>query len=185
MKTTNKAHDARRYAFKENEPILVDANVWLFLQPPAAQPAPAWASAYSSTFARLLKAKATPMLDALVLSEYINRCLRVEYDAAWKAQYPKFKAFRRSAEGRALARTAVADVRSILQSAVLQDTGFTAIRIGDVLDGVQSGDVDFNDGVLIENCRVKGWKLLTDDGDMTLGGIDVLTANGKLLKKCP
>ncbi len=189
MKTTNKAHDAQRYAFKENEPVLVDANVWLFLQPPAAKPAPSWAaSAYSSAFARLLKAQATPIIDALVLSEYINRYLRIEYDAtaAWKTSYPKFnKAFRSSADGRALAKRAVADVRSILKSAVLQDTGFSRININGVLDGVANGDLDFNDGVLIENCRLRSWKLLTDDGDMTLGGIDVLTANSKLLKKCP
>lgn len=184
MKTKNKAHDARRYAFKENEPILIDANVWLFLQPPAAQPAPARAAAYSSAFAGLLKVKAMPLIDALVLSEYLNRYLRIEYDATWKARHPKFKAFRRSADGRALAKRAVADVRSIVKSAVLQDTGLSRININDVLDGVASGDLDFNDGVLIENCRLQGWKLLTDDADMALGGIDVLTANRKLLDKC-
>ncbi|MBC7162922.1 MAG: hypothetical protein H5U26_12555 [Immundisolibacter sp.] len=185
MKTKNKAYDARHYTFKENEPILIDANVWLFLQPPAAQPTPQWATAYSSVFADLLKAKATPMMDALVLSEYINRHLRIEYDATWKARYPGFKAFRRSSDGKALAGATVVDVRSILKFAVFEDTGFSKININDVLDGVANGDLDFNDGVLIENCRLRGWKLLTHDGDMTLGGIDVLTANGKLLKKCP
>ena len=73
MKTKNKAHDAASYCFRADEYILVDANVWLYLQPPATQPTPWWAKAYSGVFSRMLLAKARPVVDALVLSEYLNR----------------------------------------------------------------------------------------------------------------
>lgn len=49
----------------------------------------------------------------------------------------------------------------------------------------QAGSLDFNDGVLVEVCRIRGWKLLTNDADMQLGGIEVLTTNPKLLAACP
>lgn len=184
MKTTNRAHDAAHYAFQPDEPILIDANVWLYLQPPAVQPGSRLTAAYSKVYERLLKAKAQPVVDALVLSEYLNRYLRLEYDAAWRSTYPQFKVFRRSVEGIRLAQAAAADVRRILQSATPQDTPLSRSDLSMVLEAVEAGGVDFNDGILIESCRLQGWKLLTHDGDMSVGGIDVLTTNRRLLQLC-
>jgi predicted nucleic acid-binding protein len=185
MKTKNRAHDAAAYAYQTGERILIDANVWLYLLPPASQPAPRWAAVYSSTFSRLLQAKAQPVVDALVLSEYLNRYVRIEYDAAWKAAYPRFKDFRQSRDGTHVLQSAVAEVTQILKNSLSRDTGLEKVDMPAVLGAVQSGILDFNDGLLIQNCRLNGWKLLTHDGDMTLGGIDLVTTNKKLLSACP
>lgn len=185
MKTKNKARDAATYNFQTGERILIDANVWLYLLPPAAQPAPAWAAAYSGVFSRLLRAKAEPVVDGLVLSEYLNRYVRIEYDASWRVTYPKFKDFRKSANGVAVMQAAVAEVTQILKSSATRHTLLANIDIPAVLGAVQCGAMDFNDGLLIENCRINGWKLLTHDGDMIIGGIDLLTTNSKLLQACP
>lgn len=184
MLTKNKAHDAATYNFQADEPILIDANVWLYLQPPAAQPAPFWAKAYSGAFSRLLRAKARPLVDGLILSEYLNRYIRIEYDAAWRPHYPQFKAFRQSADAAAILQDAVAEVEQILKASHACDTSFANIDLPTVLTAVQNGTLDFNDGVLIENCRQHGWKLLTNDGDMTLGGIELVTTNKNLLQAC-
>ena len=185
MKTKNRAHDAAAYTYQAGEPILIDANVWLYLLPPASQPTPSWAVAYSSTFSRLLQAKAQPVVDALVLSEYLNRYVRIEYDAAWRGAYPRFKDFRQSRDGANILQAAVAEVTQILKNSSSRDTGLENVDMPAVLGAVQNGIVDFNDGLLIQNCRLNGWKLLTHDGDMTLGGIDLLTTNKKLLNACP
>ena len=181
----NKALDARTYKFVPDELILIDANIWLYLQPPAAQPAPKWAVAYSSVFSKLLHAKAQPVVDALILSEYLNRYIRIEYEAAWKLSYPKFKDFRKSSDGAFILQSAVAEIGQILKSASARDTQFASIDMAAVLGQVQTGTIDFNDGLLIENCRLNGWKLLTHDKDMTVGGIKVLTTNNHLLQACP
>lgn len=181
----NKALDARTYQFQPDEPILIDANVWLYLQPPATQPTPYWATAYSSAFSKLLHAKAQPIVDALILSEYLNRYIRLEYDASWKATYPKFKNFRKSHEGAIILQSAVAEIAQILKAASAHDTQLASINMPAVLSQVQTGTIDFNDGLLIENCRINGWKMLTNDGDMTAGGIDLLTTNRSLLQACP
>jgi len=185
MKTKNKVHDAAAYPYQMGEPILIDANIWLYLLPPASQPTSSWAAAYSGTFSRLLQAKAQPVVDALILSEYLNRYVRLEYDAAWKTLYPKFKDFRQAADGSSVLHSAVAEVKQILKNSASRDTPLEQIDLPAVLGAVQSGTVDFNDGLLIENCRLNGWKLLTHDGDMTVGGIEVLTRNKKLLSACP
>lgn len=182
--TRNKARDTRRYAFREGEQVLVDANVWLYFQPPPAQPAPAFARHYTAALKGILTAKAKAIIDAMILSEYINRYVRIEYDAAFRSTYPKYKDFRRSSDFASVAKRAVADARQILTIAATEDTALTAINVGDVLDETEAATLDFNDGVLVEMCRVRGWKLLTADADMQVGGIEVLTTNPKLLAVC-
>ncbi|MBK6961591.1 MAG: hypothetical protein IPH23_10635 [Gammaproteobacteria bacterium] len=184
MKTKNKAHDAATYDFPAGEHILIDANVWLYLQPPAAQPAPGRAVAYSQVFSRLLQARAQPVVDALILSEYLNRYIRLEYDVSWKAAYPRFKDFRQSTDSAIVLQAAVAEVNAILRTTTPHDTPLANMDLPAVLGAVQSGTVDFNDGLLLQTCRLNGWKLLTHDGDMTMGGIDLLTTNKKLLLTC-
>lgn len=48
-----------------------------------------------------------------------------------------------------------------------------------------TGGADWNDQLLVENCRRHGISPLTNDGDFTEGGISVFTANNKLLVACP
>jgi len=180
----NKAHNSLRYHFQEGEPILVDANVWLYLQPPASNPAPPFARRYSAAMKNLIEAKAKPIVDCLVLSEYINRYLRIEYNALYQAKYPNYKAFRTSGDFKYVARSAVAEARQILSLATSLDTALSEVNIADILQGAETGTFDFNDGMLVEMCRLRGWKLLTDDADMQVGGIEVLTTNPRLLKAC-
>lgn len=185
MKTKNRANNAANYSFAAGERILVDANVWLYLCPPAGQPAPPWAAGYSNAFARLLRAKSVPMVDALVLSEFLNRYVRIEYEASWRGSYPNYKAFRQSPDSAQVLQSATAEIGLILKAATPCDTRLAGTDLPSVLNAVESGVIDFNDGLLIENCRINGWKLLTNDGDMTIGGIQVLTTNGALLRSCP
>lgn len=182
---TNKAHNATSYVFQKGEPILIDANIWLYLQPPAAQPPPGFAWRYSKALKNLLGAGARPVIESLVLSEYLNRYLRLEYDGAWRGVYPTFKKFRISGDFAALSKSAVADARQILKFAAPQDTPLSSLDIPAVLAETEAGTLDFNDGVLVETCRLRGWKLLTNDGDMTMGGIEVLTTYQPLLNACP
>ena len=47
-----------------------------------------------------------------------------------------------------------------------------------------SGNVDFNDAILIDICKKRNLKLMTNDGDFQNGGIKVLTTNPRLLREC-
>jgi hypothetical protein len=181
----NKALEARSYIFQPGESILVDANVWLYLLPPAAQPASRWAGGYSRAYGNMLGAKATPVVDALILSEYLNRYLRIEYGAFWASTYSNFKNFRQSSDASNTLGNAVAELTQITRDASVCDTPLSGIDLTALFGEIKSGAIDFNDGLLVENCRQNGWKLLTNDGDMTMGGIEVLTTNTRLLRACP
>jgi hypothetical protein len=187
----NRAHHAARYIFRPGERILVDANIWLFLQPPAAQPPPRYATSYSTALKNLLTAKAEPLIDALILSEYLNRFWQLEW-RAWKAinptiapQFPTPKDFRKSAHFTPIGADAVANAKGILRLCQVKETPMHLADLNAMFAEFSAGTFDLNDGMIIENCRLSGWKLLTDDGDMTKGGIEVLTTNPKLINACP
>ncbi len=78
----------------------------------------------------------------------------------------------------------VADAQQILTFAAPQGTPLSQADISAVLAETGAGILDFNDGVLVETRRLRGWKLLTNDGDMTRGGIEVLTTYAPLLAAC-
>lgn len=180
----NKAYNAGTYIFQAGEHILVDANIWLYLQPPSAQPSPGFVWRYSAVLKRLLAADAKPVIEALVLSEYLNRYFRLAYNTTWKATYPEYKAFRKSPDFIPVAQAAVGDARNILKLTSPEGTPLSQLDLPAILVETEAGALDFNDGVLVETCRLRGWKLLTNDSDMTLGGIDVLTTNNRLITAC-
>jgi predicted nucleic acid-binding protein len=180
----NKAVDLMGYAFSAGEAILVDTNVWMYLAPPPSSVNNRAARIYSKAFANLLQQKAVAFVDALILSEYLNRYIRIEYQANWRYQYPDFKRFRQSVNASAVLGDAVVELKQIMKHASVCNTLLVDIDLADVLDHVQNGSMDLNDGLLVANCKRNGWKLMTHDGDMSSGGIEVLTANSNLLQAC-
>lgn len=180
----NKAHDGSKYSFQQNEPVLIDANIWLLLHPPAADPGSNWTYEYSSVYKRLIASKAKPLTDAIILSEYVNRYFRIEYNAGWSRAYRTFKEFRNSPNFKGLAQLAVEEVREIVEKAEIQNTPFATMDMEAILAETESGRMDFNDTLIVESCRQNGWKLLTNDGDCRLGGIEVITRLPALMKDC-
>src|SRR5262249_48745578 len=130
--TKNKAHHARSYLFRSGEPLLIDANVWLYLQPPPANPVPAHAYGYSETMKNILLAKARPLTEALILSEYLNRYLRVEH-AAFASKYPKYKDFRKSPDYRPIAQAAVSNAKLIVKICCPEHTPLAQCNVAGIL----------------------------------------------------
>ena len=181
----NKAHDLSAYTFQKEEPFLLDTNVWLYLFPAPSDKATGHAAGYSAATKNMLAAGCYLVMDALILSEYLNRYCRIEWSALHKRTYPDFKAFRKSASFQTVGQGAATFARSMLKLCTRHDHPFSTADVGCVLAEFEAGSSDFNDGLLAETCRHHNWKLVTNDGDFTAGGIDVLTTNPRLLAACP
>jgi predicted nucleic acid-binding protein len=181
----NKAHDLSTYAFSKGEALLLDANVWLYLYPAPSDRFTGFAGRYSAAFKRMLAAGSHLALDALVLSEYLNRYCRIEWSALHKTTHPDFKKFRQSSDFGSVGQGAALYARNILRHCSRHDHPFAMADVAQVLVEFEKGTQDFNDGLLVETCRYQGWKLVTNDGDFTIGGIEVLTTNSRLLTACP
>jgi len=180
----NKAHDLARYTFSEGEALLLDTNVWFYLFPAPSDRLPPFAAKYSGALKRMLVAGTHLALDALILSEYLNRYVRIEWAALHKTAHRDFKRFRQSPAFADVGQSAALFARRILKLCSRHDHPFSSADIAQVLVDFESGAQDFNDGLLAETCRHHGRKLVTNDGDFTGGGIEVLTGNPKLLAAC-
>ena len=183
LSTKNRAYDAARHQFQPGEKVLVDTNVWLYVHPPPSRVArPRWAKRYMPILNRLAR-HAVPIIDALVLSEYCNRYIRIEYgDSGFPGT---FKAYRTSAVSQDARRRVVQQATRICQICTLADVTLAPLDLPEILQAVEDGTTDINDSLLLANCRHQGWKLLTHDADMTHGGIEVLTLNRHLLATPP
>ena len=95
----NTVHDLSDYAFRKDDVLLLDTNVWLYLNPAPSDNSPAASSLsrqYSEAFKAMLSARVLLIMDALVLGEYLNRYCRIEWNALHKKEYCQFKTFRKS-----------------------------------------------------------------------------------------
>jgi predicted nucleic acid-binding protein len=181
----NKAYDLSSYSFSSDEQVLVDTNVWLYLFPAPANPSNRFAIQYSTAFSSLVSAHAQPVLDPMVLSEYLNRYIRIEWEGNYKSSYPKFKDFRNSADFSAVASAAETFAKKILSFCQIHSIPANELDLSQALADFSAGGVDFNDVILVDICKKRNLKLMTNDGDFQDGGIEVLTTNPRLLRACP
>jgi predicted nucleic acid-binding protein len=178
----NKAIDATIHVFSASDKLLPDANIWIYLNGPASNPGYWAVQAYSAVLGNILKAGAELYLDVLVLSEFINRFARMEM---YRLGHRDFKVFRQSADFPPVATAIQQQTSQILIMCQSLDHPFSEWDHGQMLTDFGLGGADWNDQLLVENCRKHGISPLTNDGDFTEGGINVFTANWKLIRACP
>lgn len=183
--TKNRAHSVLQYKFAKGERILIDANIWLSLFPAPSDSQRTSSVTYSAAFKAMLVAGVEMVVGSLILSEYLNRYCRIEYDVLHKKSYATYKKFRQSSDYALVGSKAAADAQQILKFCSRCDDSFAKADINRVLSDFAAGGIDFNDGLIVDCCNHNGFKLLTHDGDFTNGGIDILTDNKKLLAACP
>jgi predicted nucleic acid-binding protein len=177
----NKAHDLKTYRFSPGEEVLVDANVWLYLYPPPMNTSTTFARQYSTGFAQMINHGARPVLDPIILSEYLNRYCRIVWSGQFQSLYPKFKDFRNSSDFKTVAGTAGIFARRILGFCLVHDMPCNELDLHQAVADFESASLDFNDAVLADICKKYNFKFLTNDGDFQFGGVEVLTTNPRLL----
>jgi predicted nucleic acid-binding protein len=188
----NKAFDAQRHSFTAGDQILPDANIWVYLFGPASAKVGSAVGAYSSVLNNVLNAKSRLFLDALVMSEFINRYARLEYErldppdrVTRKRVFPNFKLFRDSPAFVPVAKDIAQQASVIISLCQSVDHHFAQWNVATLLADYATGGFDFNDQLLVETCRKYSLALLTNDTDFTEGGITVFTAHWRLLAACP
>jgi Predicted nucleic acid-binding protein, contains PIN domain len=181
----NKAYDLSSYSFSSDEQVLVDTNVWLYLFPAPTGPSNRFATQYSTAFSNLVSAHAQPVLDPMVLSEYLNRYIRIEWEGNYKYRYPKFKDFRNSTDFKTVASAAEIFAKRILSFCQIHSIPANELDLNQALAVFSAGGEDFNDALLVDICKNRNLKLMTNDSDFQDGGIEVLTTNPRLLRACP
>jgi predicted nucleic acid-binding protein len=159
----------------------MDTNIWLYVYAPQA-PDDWKTRIYSRSLVKILTAKSRIFIDALVLSEFINRYARLAYNLFKAAGSTiNFKEYRQPPDFKPVAKDIESSVRRILKYCQRTESSFSDCDINSLLAKYGEGNSDFNDQLMVELCKSKGFKLITHDRDFKDCGVTVLTANNRLL----
>jgi predicted nucleic acid-binding protein len=167
----------------KDRPLFFDANVLLYLFSPVVISSNQWAiNAYTAIFAQCLKMQSVLCIDVVVLSEFINTFLRIEYanylrnNGLDKNKF-NFKHFRSTTEGVGVAK----DIEMVVKGRILKH--FTIVGklfTTPDISLISLANTDFNDALIVETCKEHQCILVTNDADFSGVDIDILTANNKL-----
>lgn len=171
-----RAHRIDEWEFSSADRLFLDANVWIFLFDPFDEPANATIKIYTTAYKRARAAGSQLFTDMTVLCEVVNRNLKLQHeldhrfgiaDAAWKR-------YRQSEEyGYAVSRVAEA-VQSIVEAAQVLDVPCPP-NWDALFAALQSGQRDFNDELIVQQCQRHDLILVTDDGDFRGADLQILT----------
>ena len=169
------------YTVSPTEEFFFDTNIWMFLFAPLAGARQNKQKAYSKLLGDIISRGATIWINSQVVAEYVNRCLRMEYEV-WRKDPQKcngnFKHdFRQTEDYQSTLRDTKAQVSAILQKSTRYPDDFHTIDVEGIISSMGTS-LDYGDAVIVDLCKRKKYKLVTDDGDMTNTdfSFDVITA---------
>jgi predicted nucleic acid-binding protein len=173
MATIYKLKDAPNL---QNRNIFVDANVLIYCFWEAA--VHGWEQSYARALSVLLHQNSALFVDFSVISEVVNRVLRIEHQKL--RPLSKFKTFRDSDEG----KNALSDIFLTIKQNILPK--FNVISKSFDKEMVERllvvDDLDFVDKSTVEICKENSLILLTNDKDFRNAEIDILTDNPNILR---
>lgn len=153
--------------------IFFDTNVLIYLFWPTGGGSAHWEGRYSSIYRNLLRQNNELVVDFIVISEFINRAMRMELDKCNRGM--PYKDFRDSEDG----QSALADIHVIVESSILDK--FTVVGKAFSKTEIQSllvvDTLDFSDKAIVHTCKENGYVFLTNDADFKIADIEILSAN--------
>lgn len=163
------------YKIDENEKVFIDANILIFLFSPDFVSSKEYqVDKYSKILELLILNNNELYINSLVISEFINRCLRIDFEKNFqdKSRNKDFKReYRDSAKYIQTLRIIKKEIKKFLKLNVKQiHDSFDRVDILEELDHLDK--LDFNDLMIVKSIETYGLKLLSDDGDFK-GKVDV------------
>lgn len=157
------------YHLQESK-IFVDTNILIYIFWPTNSYNE---KVYSKALSGLLKQGNKLYINFLVISEAINRMIRIEYSK--NSYFTNFKDYRDSKDG----KQALEDIYTIIKDDILNrfkiiDKGFNKEEIEKFLI---VEDIDIIDNAIVNVCKENDMILLTHDGDFKNTNINILSNN--------
>jgi len=183
----NKVMDVETYIPQDGDRYFFDTNIWLYFYCPVISISSykkTIISKYDGFLKRDLSANTSIYFSSLIVSEVINRWLRLDFnilkDKGMMKEYKKH--YRDSAHY----YSAVKDIKAVFNNQLLKistplDDRATEISLPDVLSGLDK--IDFNDCYYHHLAKLDNLLIVTNDADFAEldTGVSILTANQKLL----
>ncbi len=169
---------------KPSDNVLLDTNILLNLFYPLDFESKS--NKYETLFDNLIKEKSHLLISSIQLSEFINRCIRIQfklYQNAINDSTLEFKKDYRSTKDYHEKMNAILDIikTDISSTFTFIDDGFSRMNRQNIF--VYGFSYDFNDALLVEIARQYNAILITNDTDYANYGTDfqIVTSNKFLL----
>ncbi len=165
----------------KNKKILLDANIWIYIFCEIGESSTFYVNKYSKGFFILLKSKNKIYTDLTILSEFINRYLRIAFFNYKKREklgaFDYKKDYRRTTDYEE-AWTTVCDIvrNKILSKSKIVNSEYDLSSIKKLLRKDQFG-TDFNDNHIVNLCENENMFLMTNDADFKNTNLNVITEN--------
>lgn len=165
----------------KNKKILFDANIWIYIFCEIGEYNKFFVNTYSKAFYILLKSKNTIFTDLTILSEFINRYLKISCSNYVKREnLPSidYKRDYRITEDYKEAWATVCDIvrKKILSKSYIINTKYDQTSMARLLQEDQF-ETDFNDNHIVNLCQVENMFLMTNDADFKDTNLNVITEN--------
>lgn len=174
--------DIKSHTPQKNEKFFLDANVWIFMYCPLGSSKKKDAANYSAFFEKIIQAKGQIYTSSGIMSEFINRYLRLDYYLN-KKEYPDYKRNYRKSDCYIDTFNTVREVVNgkILKAAIRLNDGFEHLNIENIMDRAKV--TDFNDSLFSHMLKTSDIAVLTDDRDFyhLKSNHKIYTGNSKLL----
>lgn len=149
------------YSPSPTDAYFFDNNIWMLLHCPIANAREKEQRIFSSFLSQAITRKCTIFINAIVLSEFANAYLKLDFHQwqdAGGSDWTSYRLEKRFVETIAEIKNAISKILKMCQRG---NDDFNAIDIDKVLGGY--GQIDFNDSYYLELCSRKKWKLVTQD----------------------
>lgn len=179
---SNNIQDLSKYRISSADCFFLDNNVWMFLFCPIGNYKVHKQKAYSRFVADIIAHRATIYINSMVLSEFANTYLRLDFQL-WKKQSVNIRAdykkdYLKSNQFLYTVQSVQSSMRNILKLAVRMPDNFNAVNLDNIFNYFLK--IDFNDSYFIEYCRSCGKSMVfvSDDKDFSkidCGSVKILT----------
>ena len=167
----------------KDKKVFFDTNIWIYIFCEIGNYNNRLVRRYSSSYSYFLKNNTAIFIDLTVISEFVNRYMRIAYsnyveknslkkrDFDYKKDYRKSEDFKEAWEN-------VCNIvnNSILLKADAINFNYDRITLNSLLNP-NNIDTDFNDNHITNLCRSNDMYLLTHDADFKNSDINVITGN--------
>lgn len=140
---------------------------------------------YEDYYKKLLSSKCTLALTSIQVSEFINRCIRIQHNI-YITDHPEASDFKKGYRITDNYSTSMKAILGILRSNILnhftiKDDTFSKIDLNQIIS--YNFSFDFNDAFLASFAKIHNYIILTDDKDFSnyAHGPNIITDNKALL----
>lgn len=161
--------DIKSYTPKSSDVFFFDNNIWMYIFCPLGDYNKNRQKEYSTFLKSIQCSNGTIFINSLILSEFTNRYLRMDFEQ-WKKDTKNYGAdFKRDYVGSSRYIETVVEIKiqlkQILNFCEKSSDNFNAISLEKVLTHLES--IDFNDSYYIEFAQLSNMIFVTDDKDFT------------------